>query len=204
MGQNDELVAALPELLATDLHRHFERLVLAYQDRLYAFVLLRVHNQHIAEELVLDAFERAYYALKSYPVERILLLRLEPWLYEITRNVYYNYLRTMRTKETRLPSVPLDLSEESTLLHIADVAPEPDEEVCNNENRDELHTYIETLPARYQETVKLYYFEHFSYDEIARHLHQPIGTVKSNVHRATRLLREFFHTQIQEARDYHE
>ncbi|HCI78580.1 MAG TPA: hypothetical protein DHW02_02695 [Ktedonobacter sp.] len=200
MGQNDELVSALPELLATDLHRNFERLVLAYQDRLYAFVLLRVHNAHIAEELVLDAFERAYYALKSYPVARIRLLRLEPWLYEITRNVYYNYLRTLRTKDARLPSVPLDLSEDSTAFNIADTAPEPDEEVCRNENRDELHAYIETLPLRYQETVKLYYFEHFSYDDIAKHLHQPVGTVKSNIHRATQLLRQYIHTQIKEVR----
>ena len=200
MGQNDELVSALPELLATDLHRNFERLVLAYQDRLYAFVLLRVHNAHIAEELVLDAFERAYYALKSYPVARIRLLRLEPWLYEITRNVYYNYLRSLRTKDARIPSVPLDLSEESAFLDIADTAPEPDEEVCNNENRDELYAYIETLPARYQETVKLYYFQHFSYDDIAKHLHQPVGTVKSNIHRATQLLRQYIHAQIKEVR----
>ena len=200
MGQNDELVSALPELLAIDLHRNFERLVLAYQDRLYAFVLLRVHNAHIAEELVLDAFERAYYALKSYPIARIRLLRLEPWLYEITRNVYYNYLRAMRAKDMRLPSVPLDLSEDSAIFTIADTAPEPDEEVCSNENRDELHAYIETLPLRYQETVKLYYFEHFSYDDIAKHLHQPVGTVKSNIHRATQLLRQYIHTQIKEVR----
>ena len=200
MGQNDEPVSALPELLAIDLHRHFERLVLAYQDRLYAFVLLRVHNAHIAEELVLDVFERAYYALKSYPVERIRLLRLEPWLYEITRNVYYNYLRSLRTKDARLPSISLDLSEESAFLDITDASPEPDEEVCNNENRDELHAYVETLPMRYQETVKLYYFEHFSYDDIAKHLHQPIGTVKSNIHRATQLLRQYVHSQTKEVR----
>jgi len=200
MGQNDELVSALPELLAMDMHRHFEQLVLTYQDRLYAFVLLRVHNTHIAEELVLDAFERAYYALKSYPTARIRMLRLEPWLYEITRIVYYNYLRSMRAKEARLPSVSLDLSEESAFLVISDASPTPDEVACENENRDELHAFIETLPTRYQESIKLYYFEHFSYDDIAKHLHQPVGTVKSNIHRATQLLRQYFQTQTKEVR----
>lgn len=200
MGQDDELVSALPELLAMDLHRYFERLVLTYQDRLYAFVLLRVHNPHLAEELALDALERAYYALKSYPVERIRLLRLEPWLYEITRNVYYNYLRAMRARDARLPSVSLDLPEESVFLDIADPSLTPDEAACKRENRDELLTYIETLPTRYQETIKLYYFGHFSYEEIAQRMHQPLGTVKSNIHRATRLLRQYFSTQTKEVR----
>ena len=200
MDADNELTMALPALLAIDLHRHFERLVLTYQDRLYAFVLVRVHRPQLAEELVIDAFERAYYALNSYPVERIQSLRLEPWLYEITRNVYYNYLRAIRAQDTRLPSVSLDLSEESSHLAIIDSSPRPDEEACYNEQKNELLSHIETLPVRYQETVKLYYVEHFSYEEIAQQLQHPVGTVKSHIHRATRLLRTFFQTQTKEVR----
>jgi DNA-directed RNA polymerase specialized sigma24 family protein len=113
---SDESVAELLAMLAMDLNGSYERLVLLYQDRLYAFVLARTHNAQIAEEIVLDALERAYYALQGYPSERIRILKLEAWLFDITRNAYYNYLRASHTRATYLPSVPLDVSENSPLL----------------------------------------------------------------------------------------
>ena len=201
MSQNgDESVAELLAMLAIDLDSSYERLVLMYQDRLYAFVLSRTRSTQIAEEIVLDALERAYYALKGYPVERIRILKLEAWLFEITRNAYYNYLRASRTRNTYLPSVPFDFSENSALLSIEDSALEPDIAACLREDRQELLAAIKTLPHNYQETIKLYYFEHLRYDEIAKRLHQPLGTVKSNVHRGTKLLRQILEPDIKEVR----
>ncbi len=200
MEYGNESVTELLMMLAIDLNGTFERLVRMYQDRLYAFALSRVHNSQIAEEIVLDALERAYYALKSYPGERIRVLKLEAWLYEITRNVYYNYLRDSRARNTRLPTVPLDLSENSPLLVIEDRALEPDIVACLGEDRRELLASIETLPRTYQEMIKLYYFENLRYDEIAERLKQPLGTVKSNVHRGTKLLRQLLQADIKEVR----
>ena len=196
----DESVAELLAMLAIDLDGTFERLVLMYQDRLYAFVLSRTRSSQIAEEIVLDALERAYYALKGYPGERIRILKLEAWLFEITRNAYYNYLRASRTRNTYLPSTPLDFSENSPLLNIEDTSLEPDIAACLREDRRELLATIETLPRNYQETIKLYYFEHLRYDEIAKRLQQPLGTVKSNVHRGTKLLRQLLRSDIKEAK----
>ncbi len=200
MDRGNELASELLTMLALDLNGTFERLVCMYQDRLYAFALSRIHNPQVAEEIVLDALERAYYALKSYPSERIRVLKLEAWLYEITRNVYYNYLRDSRARNTRFPSVPLDLSENSPLLAIEDRSLEPDIVACLGEDRRELLASIETLPQTYQETVKLYYFENLRYGEIAERLKQPLGTVKSNVHRGTKLLRQLLQADIKEVR----
>ncbi len=200
MDRGNELASELLTMLALDLNGTFERLVCMYQDRLYAFALSRIHNPQVAEETVLDALERAYYALKSYPSERIRVLKLEAWLYEITRNVYYNYLRDSRARNTRFPSVPLDLSENSPLLAIEDRSLEPDIVACLGEDRRELLASIETLPQTYQETVKLYYFENLRYGEIAERLKQPLGTVKSNVHRGTKLLRQLLQADIKEVR----
>ena len=196
----NESVAELLTLLATDLDGSYERLVLKYQDRLYAFVLSRTRSPQVAEEIVLDALERAYYALKGYPSERIRILKLEAWLFEITRNAYYNYLRASRTRTTYLPSVSLDFSDNSPLLNIEDSALEPDISACLREDRQELLVAIETLPRTYQETILLYYFEHLRYDEIAERLQQPVGTVKSNVHRGTKLLRQLLQRDTKEVR----
>jgi RNA polymerase sigma-70 factor (ECF subfamily) len=193
MESNEE---KLLELLARDLHRYFEQLVLTYQDRLYAFTLSRIHNPQSAEEILLVALERAYYALKSYPAQRILGLRLEPWLYEITRNVYYNHLRDARTRDTRLPSIPLDLTEESPLLEIEDQSVEPDELACRKEDREELEVCIGLLPRQYQRALRLYYFENLLYREIGEQLCQPVGTVKANIHRGTKLLRHVLQTYV--------
>jgi len=83
----------LSTLLATNLNHAFERLVLTYQDQLYTFALLKTCNSHAAQEIVQSALERAYYTLKNYSSPQIRALKLEPWLYEITRNVFYNYTR---------------------------------------------------------------------------------------------------------------
>lgn len=190
----------LPALLATDLKRNFERLVLAYQDRLYAFVLSRVHNTLAAEEIVQTALERAYYALRTYPVQRIQILKLEPWLFEITRNACYNYIRDSRTRQANLPSISLDLSNGSPLLEIQDESMGPDEEVCRREDRHELAAKVAELPLSYQETIQLYYFDNLKAREIAERLHQPVGTVKSTIHRGTRLLHKVLQEHLKETR----
>jgi streptogramin lyase len=65
--------------------------MLTYWHQLYAFVLHRVASQQDAEDIVSEAFVRAYLALKSYPAERVLSLKLRPWLYKITFNEYCRF-----------------------------------------------------------------------------------------------------------------
>ena len=196
----DSRIEHLPTLLATNLNHAFERLVLTYQDQLYAFVLLKTANPQAAQEIVQGALERAYYALKNYSPQQIRALKLEPWLYEITRNVFYNYARENHTRATRLPSIPLDLSEDSLLFDLEDKSLGPDEEVCRRESRRELEMQVARLPDLYRETMKLYYFNDLTCREIASQLKQPIGTVKANVHRGTRLLRKALDIDAKEMR----
>src|ERR1700737_1942957 len=74
--QDDECLLAV---LAIDLDRHFPDLVSLYQSRLRAHALDRIGNPWDAEEVVQEVFERIYYALKGYPVERIRDLKLRAW-----------------------------------------------------------------------------------------------------------------------------
>ncbi|GCE25676.1 RNA polymerase sigma-H factor [Dictyobacter alpinus] len=197
MEDNDEM---LTRLLTQDINMHFEQLVLAYQDRLYAFALSRVRNAHAAEEVVLLALERAYYALKGYPPQRISLLKLGAWLFEITRNIASNYLRDLRARENRLPSISLDTTEASFGAYLEDPDITPEEVACYNEDRQELEQGIKQLPTNYQTAIQLYYFEHCSAREIADRIGQPVGTVKSNIHRGTKLLHQLLNTHIREVR----
>src|SRR5271155_435210 len=71
---------------------NFERLVDDYQRRLYGFALRMTGNREDAEEIVQDAFVRAYRALGKMSEQQRAELRLQPWLYTITLNVTRNRL----------------------------------------------------------------------------------------------------------------
>ena len=69
---------------------HFERIVDEYQRRLYGFALRMTGNREDAEEIVQDAFVRAFRALGKMTDQQRLELRLQPWPYTITLNVTRN------------------------------------------------------------------------------------------------------------------
>jgi len=185
----------LPALLATDLDGHFGQVILVYQHRLHVFALRQTGNPQDAEDIVQETFLRAHHALKDYPVERIRTLHIQQWLYKITLNVFRN-----RTRRVELQSVLLDVSEESPMLEIEDQSGGPDAEVYRREWRRELAGCVAALPEPYRSAVNLHYFEDLSLREVAELLNQPVGTVKTNVHRGLQLLRMALKTQANEWR----
>src|ERR1700735_2078769 len=99
----------------------FERIVDDYQRRLYGFALRMTGNREDAEEIVQDAFVRAYRALGKMLPEQRADLRLQPWLYTITLNVTRNRLRSKRP-----PNVALDaLADPDALLNETQEGPDP-------------------------------------------------------------------------------
>ncbi|MDQ2741382.1 MAG: sigma-70 family RNA polymerase sigma factor [Chloroflexota bacterium] len=176
MDQTGELIAGL----ADDLDGHFESMVLLYQDQLYRFALRMSGNPEDAEEVVQDALVRAYRALSRYPTERILTLALRPWLYQICLNAFRN-----RVRRRTLQLVPLngDLPEHSDQER-------PERLVEASEGSRELATRLAALPNRFRAAVVLRHIEELGIAEIAAVLGQPEGTVKSNIHRGIRLLRQ--------------
>jgi RNA polymerase sigma-70 factor, ECF subfamily len=183
------LEQALPASLALDLDGCFEQLVSHYQDRLYSFAYRLTRNREDAEEVAQDAFVRAYRALKVYPSERIRSLSMRAWLYQITLNVTRNRLRR---KRLRLVSTSAADSSEAAPAFDAPDDPErrPDSIFEKEERRIRLAALVATLPERYRSTLVLRYVEGLSLEEVAAILKQPLGTVKSNAHRAVVALRE--------------
>ena len=184
--------AELPNSLAQDLDAHFEALVRAYGDRLYAFALRLSGSPQDAEEIAQDAFVRAYHALRRYESARIRDLALRPWLYRIALNVTRN-----RVRGRRVSLVPLDPpageTDDAAVRSFEPAADERDGPEAGAERREqgaELAALVAALPGRYRAAVVLRHVEGWSYAEIAAALGQPVGTVKANVHRGVRLLRD--------------
>ncbi len=186
----------LSELLATDLTRHFREIVLRYQDQLYSFAYRLTGSGQDAEDIVQEALLGAYVTLGQYPATRIHTLRLRPWLYKVTLNVFRNSKRGMR-----LLLMSLDFSADGEVHEWLAAENERPEILYEEwESRQELEAQILALPERYRLAVTCYYYEDFSYQEIADLLDQPLGTVKSRLHRGVQILRKTLSQQNEAGR----
>jgi RNA polymerase sigma-70 factor (ECF subfamily) len=199
----------LAALLAHDLDGNFETLVLALQGPVYRLAYRWSGNAQDAEEIAQDAFVRAYRALQRFQSERITALALRPWLYQIALNVARNRARFKRHR-----TVPLLVGEEAGtdarggVPEPADSAAEGPADFAERAGTGEaLARLVSGLPDRYRAAVILRHIEGLSYPEAAAVLAQPVGTVKANVHRGTKLLRAGWLAQLhdhEEGRDERE
>lgn len=179
----DNEESELPSLLAVDLKHYFKRLVLLYQDYLFTFTFYLTANKQEAEDIVQEALLGAYVTLTHYPPERVQALKLRPWLYKVALNVFRNRKRGMRPQ-----IMSLDQIESPDLRVFEEDHPESIYELL--ERSQELKDQLAYLPEYYRIVVTCYFFEELTYQEIADLLDQPIGTVKSRLHRGLQMLRQ--------------
>jgi RNA polymerase sigma-70 factor (ECF subfamily) len=183
--EDEDLIA----LLAFNLDMYYERLVSIYWQQLRNFVLRQTGS------IVQEAVVRAYLALERYTPQKIQHMKLRPWLYKLTWNVYCNYMSRSKPPQ----SVPLDLSEDGLLLEREGNWQEQPEVVFENvERRRELEALLCTLPLRYREIVNMYYFEELSHQEIAEILNAPVTTIRVYLHRGIQMLRKTITQQTSE------
>ncbi len=159
------------------VERLFERMVQEHQDRLFSLGFALTGNRHDAEEVAQDTLLRAYRALVTYSPNRIRDLKQRAWLHRIAVNVARNRYRGLRPR-----MVELNGSEQ-------DAAPGPESRALRRAEIDDMAASLAALPARYREAVVLRFVQDLPYAEVAEALGQPVGTVKSNVHRALKMLR---------------
>jgi len=152
-------------------------------------------NREDAEEIVQDAFVRAYRALGKMSDEQRSELRLQPWLYTITLNVTRNRLRSKRPTNVALDA----LADADALLRgsaVREAPPQPEKIVEQKADMALVERALLQLPMHLRAAATLRFIEGRSHPEIAEILNQPIGTVKSHVHRAVRILRRILGPQI--------
>ncbi|HEY0798140.1 MAG TPA: sigma-70 family RNA polymerase sigma factor [Candidatus Baltobacteraceae bacterium] len=172
---------AIAAALARDVDGSFERLVQAYQHRVYGFVLQLIADSREAEEIAQETFVAAYRALLGYDSARTRALSLRSWLYTIALNRVRNRSRSRK----RAAAHEGEVASMSVL-----VAEDPSVSAERAQQIAALRRALATLALRYREAVVLRHLEGLSYGEIATLLAQPVGTAKANVHRGLLLLRQ--------------
>lgn len=173
--ETDDLCARL----ATNLDGHFTELVMDHQQLVYGVALRVVRDSAAAEDVAQEVFVRAYRAMRRYPDDRVRELRLRPWLGRMTLNLARNAIRGRR------PTT--DIEEVTDQPHSADDGPL--QLLQRTEEQRMWARLLAALPERYRLAVALRHVDGLSYAELAETLGKPLGSVKSDVHRGTALLR---------------
>src|SRR6201998_3299655 len=142
----------------------FDQIVDEYQRRLYGFALRMTGNREDAEEIVQDAFVRAYRALGKMSPEQRAELRLQPWLYTITLHVTRNRLRSKRPTNVALDA----LADPDALLNETQEGPDQPEQIVDRAADMVLvEQALLPLPIHLRAAAPLRFVEGRSHPEIA-------------------------------------
>jgi len=154
----------------------FGDLVSRYQTAVYNMAYRMLGDPTEAEDAAQEVFVRAWNQLHTFQQDR----RFSTWLLSIASHHCIDMLRR------RKPSAPLD----DVALYVESNEPEPDEIALRGEQRDIVKKLLNTLPEKYRSVTVLRYYNDLSYDEIARTTGLTESAVKTQLHRARRMLAE--------------
>ena len=162
----------------------FEEEALSHADQLYRVALRLSGSQQTAEELVQEAYLRAFRGWRGYRPGT----NLAAWLATILRNAFLDEAR----KQSRRPGQESidDTSEYYLYNHLAETAAEPQEAVLNRLSGGAIVDSLSEIPPNFREVVVLVDIGDFSYQDAADILGVPIGTVMSRLHRGRRALKQ--------------
>jgi RNA polymerase sigma-70 factor (ECF subfamily) len=141
-----------------------------------------VNNRSDAEDLTLEAFGKAFKNLHQYSPT----YAFSTWLFKIASNNCIDFLR--KKKGVHVSIENNEQGENGEQLRLKSKEPNPEEKLIRIQKAILLRKVVRRLKPRYQTLVELRYFREFSYEEIAKELNLPLGTVKAQLFRAREML----------------
>ena len=148
----------------------FEYLFNRYSEAIRRLLLHRSTSVEDTEDLLQETFIKVYVNLQRYSSE----YTFGQWIYTIARNTHIDFER--RKQE--------ELSIDEKFSAPAASTPSPEENLINIQQRTQIEHYIGSLPEQYRQLFVMRFLEDYSYEEIAEKLRLPMGTVKTQIHRA--------------------
>ena len=156
----------------------FNKMILGNADYLKPFAITLTRDTEAAKDLIQETMYRALANKDKYNVGT----NIKAWLYTIMRNIFINDYRRKAKQGTIFDSTPNDFLLDSNQFSIVNKA---ESELRLKDIRMAIHK----LPDIFKEPFVLY-FEGYKYHEIAHILSEPLGTIKSRIHFARKLLKE--------------
>ena len=162
----------------------FEKLLYAYEKRIFYHVARFINRREDAEDVTQEVFIKVYRNLKAFKPETG---KFTTWIYTIATRTAYDWLRHQRRSPAELfviddPEAPFETFEDDAAYNkIAE--------------KEDWALILKNLKPEYQTVVALRFQDELSYEEIANVLGLPIGTVRTYLHRAKADLAKFYESR---------
>lgn len=156
----------------------FNQALVHNTDYLRPFAMTLTRDTESAKDLVQETLYRAMANKEKY----LDGTNIKAWLYTIMRNIFINNYRRNAKRQTIFDNTPNDFLLDHNQFTTANAAE-------TNLSVKNIHQEIYRLPDIFKTPFQLY-FEGYKYHEIARVLQEPLGTIKSRIHFARKLLKE--------------
>ncbi|MGQ9798172.1 MAG: sigma-70 family RNA polymerase sigma factor [Ignavibacterium sp.] len=173
----------IPDEKQRQLYEDFEREAIPHMDALFNFALKMTGDSDEADDLVQETYLKAFRFFDKFEKGT----NCKAWLFRIMKNTYINKYR----KETKEPD-KVDYEEVENFYENAKPSNTDsahlEKDIYDNLLDDELFEAINSLPDDFKTVVILCDIEGFTYEEIADFIDVPVGTVRSRLHRARKML----------------
>ena len=160
-------------------NRAFGLLIRKHQKRLFRFIYGLTGSFDQTEDIVQEAFVRAYGAIKTFRAG----YAFYPWLSTIARNLAFNNIAREEKKESLE-----QLSEKGFDPETGELGPM--DKLLDKEGQKRFYSVLKSMPVKYRSVFVLRHFEDMDYSQIASYLKIPPGTVDSRLYRARQYLME--------------
>jgi RNA polymerase sigma-70 factor (ECF subfamily) len=196
-SQAEQLSGSPAEETEQQRRERFERDAMPLMPQLYSAALRLTRNPADAEDLVQEAFLRAYRGFAGFTPGT----NLKAWLYRILTNTFINAYR----KKQRQPVTVLEDEIPDWYLydHLANDSSggetaSAEAQVLERMPDEDVQAALDALPEAFRMAVWLADVEGFAYKEIAEILNIPIGTVMSRLHRGRKSLEKMLWDKVRE------
>jgi RNA polymerase sigma factor (sigma-70 family) len=185
--EEEELLEVQSRYSETEKYKIFDKEFMPHIDSMFNFAYRLTNDEDDANDLVQDTYLKAFRFINSFQQGT----NSKAWLFRILKNSFINDYR----KKSKEPS-KVDYQEVETVYNSAD---EPEHTGATVDLRtesvqdligDEVAMALNGLPVDFRTVIILCDIEGFTYEEMAKILDIPIGTVRSRLHRARNLLKE--------------
>lgn len=185
--RNLDISLALIRRCKANDEQAFQQLLQQYERALYRICWMYCQDQHEALDIMQEVYIKVFRFMPSFDESRPLM----PWLKRIAINTCLNYQRN----RSPIQGISLDGTGSPPLQERLAAADNVENTIVAKSEAELLRAAIQTLSSSQRMALTLHYIEGMDYRKIAETLDQPVGTVKSHLHRGRQQLRNILSKQ---------